>query len=181
MIQGNKLPPHQRIEIMLSLLLFALVQNASAGQPVADPFAPLAVYNGTWTVHAEHPWGGGPAGSVDHLVSRCEHFTAYFACEQTVNGKVQGMLVYTAGDAAGKLHSRLISPEGLAAGRGDLTLDGNHWTYLDKPAATLKGNWSRTENFIIDHDHIRFEEYESADGGKSWTKTNSGTEERVAP
>jgi hypothetical protein len=69
----------------------------------------------------------------------------------------------------------------LAGGRGDLTLDGNHWTYLDKPPATLKGNWSRTENFIVDHDHIRFEDYESADEGKSWTKTNSGTEERTAP
>ena len=45
----------------------------------------------------------------------------------------------------------------------------------------LKGNWSRTENFILDRDHIRFEEYESSDEGKTWTKTNSGTEERTAP
>ena len=80
----------------------------------------------------------------------------------------------------GKFRSRFISPDGLAGGRGDLTLDGNHWTYLDKPPPTLKGNWSRVENFILDHDHIRFEECESADEGKTWTKTNSGTEERTA-
>ena len=39
---------------------------------------------------------------------------------------------------------------------------------------------SRTENFILDHDHIRFEEYEPKDEGKTWTKTSSGTEERTA-
>jgi hypothetical protein len=170
---------------MLQLLLIALLQNSPAAQPAHDPFAPLAIYNGAWTVHAEHPWGGnGPGaapGTADHLISRCQHFTEYFACEQTINGKPQSLLVYTAGSAPGELHSRFISPEGLAGGRGDLTLDGNHWTYLDKPPAPLKGNWSRTENFILDHDHIRFEEYESSDEGKTWTKTNSGTEDRTAP
>jgi hypothetical protein len=79
-----------------------------------------------------------------------------------------------------KFHSRLISPDGLADGRGDLTLDGNHFTYLDKSPPALKGNWSRTENFILNHDHIRFEEYESIDEGKTWTKTNSGTQEHTA-
>ena len=134
---------------------------------------------GSWTVRAEHPWGGGVAGSSDHLVSRCEHFDSYFACEQSVNGKVQSLLVYTATSVPGKLNCRTITPDGLAGGRGDLTLDGNRWTYLDKPPLNLKGNWSRTENFIQDRNHIRFEEYESADEGKTWTKTNSGTEERT--
>jgi hypothetical protein len=171
-------------KIMLSLLLFALIQNPSAAQPPPDPFTPLAVYNGTWTVQAEHPWSGAAPGTpgnptLDHLVSRCQRFTLYFACEQTVNGKTQALLVYTVGSSPGKFHCRFISPDGLAGGRGDLTLDGNHWTYLDKPPPTLKGNWSRVENFILDHDHIRFEEYESADEGKTWTKTNSGTEERA--
>jgi hypothetical protein len=149
-------------------------------QSESDPFASLEIYNGTWKVRAEHPWSGSAPGSVDSLVSRCQTFTLYFTCEQTVNGKVQGLLVYSAGSSATKLHSRLIAPDGLAAGRGDLSLDGNHWIYLDKPPSPLKGNWSRTENTIIDHDHIRFEEYESADEGKSWVKINSGIEERSA-
>ena len=80
----------------------------------------------------------------------------------------------------GKIPFRFISPDELAGGRGDLTPDGNHWTYLAKPTPTLTGNWSRVESFILDPDHIRFEEYESTDGGKTWTKTNSGTEERTA-
>jgi hypothetical protein len=163
---------------MLPLLLLALLQSSSP-VPTPDPFAPLAIYSGTWTIHAEHPWSGAAPGTTDHLVSHCQRFTLYFACEQTVNSKPQALLVYTASDTPGKLHSRLINPDGLAGGRGDLTLDGNHWTYLDKPPAPLKGNWSRTENFILDHDHIRFEEYESPDEGKTWTKTNAGTEERT--
>ena len=166
---------------MLPLLLFAMLQHAAATQPSANPFAPLAIYDGAWSVKAEHPWGGGAIGAVDRLISHCERFNSYFTCEQTVNDKVQGLLVYTVGSAPGKLNSRLIAPNGLAAGRGDLTLDGNHWTYFDKPPLPLKGNWSRTENFILDHDHIRFEEYESSDEGKTWAKTNSGIEERIVP
>jgi hypothetical protein len=165
---------------MLFLLLLALVQQPSPDHPSPDPFAPLAVYNGTWTVQAEHPWSGGPSGTKDQLISRCQRFTMYFTCEQTINGKTAGLLVYTLTNSAGKLNSRFIEPDGLAGGRGDLTLDGNHWTYLDKPQAPLKGNWSRVENFILDKDHIRFEEYESADEGKTWTKTNSGLEQRNA-
>ena len=166
---------------MLQLLLVALLQNPPATQPAPDPFAPLAIYNGTWTVKAEHPWSGATPGTPDRLVSKCQHFTQYFACEQTVNGKTLSLIVYTAGTSPGKLHTRFIVPDGQAGARGDLTLDGNHWTYLDKPPAQLKGNWSRTENFLLDRDHIRFEEYESSDEGKTWTKTNSGTEERTTP
>ena len=77
------------------LLLFALIQNAAWAQPAPDPFAPLTVYNGAWTVRAEHPWSGGAPGALDHLVSGCRRFTLYFACEQTVNGKPQALLVYT--------------------------------------------------------------------------------------
>jgi hypothetical protein len=166
---------------MFSLVLFILVQTVSSPQPVPDPFAPLTIYSGTWTIHAEHPWSGGAPGTADHLVSRCQRFTLYFACEQTVDGKTQFLIVYTAGGAPGKLYTRFIAPDGLAGGRGNLTLNGNRWTYLDKPPVGLKGNWSRVENTIIDHNHIRFEEYESSDEGKSWTKTNSGGEERTAP
>ena len=166
---------------MFSLVLLVLIQSASTPQTAPDPFSPLTIYSGTWTIHAEHPWSGGPSGTADHLVSRCRSFTRYFACEQTVNGATQSLIVYTAGSASGQLHTRFIAPDGLAGGRGDLTLDGNCWTYLDKPPQGLKGNWSRVENTIVDHDHIRFEEYESSDQGKSWVKTNSGTEERTGP
>lgn len=163
---------------MILLLLVALLAAAPAG-PAPDPFAPLALYHGTWTVRAEHPWSGRAPGAADRLVSRCQRFTRYFACEQTVNGRTQALLVYTADSAAGRLHARVIAPDGRAGGRGDLTIDGSRWTYLDRPPAGLRGKWSRVENLIIDRDHIRFEEYESPDEGRTWTRTNAGTEERT--
>jgi hypothetical protein len=167
--------------MLVVILLAALQATAHGGQAVSDPSARLALYGGAWTVKAKHPWGGGPPGTQAHLASHCERFNSYFTCEQTIDGKPQGLLIYTATRSPGKLHSRFIAPDGLAGGRGDVTLDGNHWTYLDKPPVPLEGNWSRVENFILDHDHIRFEDYESSDKGKTWTKTNGGIEERTAP
>jgi len=99
--RGQVGPGRSFVNIMLPILLFALIQNASGAQPAPDPFAPLAVYNGTWTVKAEHPWSGGPPGTLDHLVSRCHYFTLYFACEQTINGKAQALLVYTISTSPG--------------------------------------------------------------------------------
>jgi hypothetical protein len=165
---------------MLALLLLVALQDVPRSDANPDPFAPLTIYDGTWSIRADHPWSGAAPGAVDRLISRCRRFTVYFACEQAVNGKPQGLLIYSAGAKAGQLYSRFIAPDGLAGGRGDLTLDGSHWTYLDKPPATLQGKWSRVENFIVDHNHIRFEEYESGDEGKTWTRTNSGVEERIS-
>ena len=143
-----------------------------------DPFARLAMYNGEWDVRAAHPWSGAAPGAIDRLTSRCHRFSVYFACEQSVNGKPTALIVYAVGEAPDQLSTRTIAPNGLAGGRGLLTFAGSQWTYLDKPPATLKGNWSRTENHIVSRDRIRFEEYESADEGKTWTMTNSGEETR---
>jgi hypothetical protein len=168
------------IELAATFMLPIFIQDVLAAAQPSDPFSSLAIYDGTWAVRAEHPWSGAAPGALDRLVSRCQRFTEYFACEQTVNGKTQGLIVYSPGNGAGALHTRFIAPNGLAGGLGDLKLDGDHWIYLDKPPPSLKGNWSRTENFVLDHDHIRFEEYESSDEGKSWSRVNSGTEERAA-
>jgi len=156
-------------------------QAPATPQPVTpdDPFSDLTIYDGDWTVHASHPWSGAPAGTAEHLRSRCRRFTLYFACEQTLNGKVLALIVYTAGESRGHINTRTIAPNGLAGGRGDLVIEGARWTYLDKPQAGLTGPWSRVENVIVDRDHIRFEEFESADEGKTWTRTNGGTEDRV--
>jgi hypothetical protein len=166
----------------LALLLLAAPLGATAAPPPgaqADPFAPLSLYDGDWSVRAKHPWSGAAEGASDRLQSRCRRFTLYFACEQTVNGKPQALIVYTVGEAPGRFNTRTIAPNGLAGARGDLTLEGQHWTYLDKPPAGLTGPWSRVENVVVDKDHIRFEEYESSDQGKTWTQTNAGAEERV--
>ena len=160
-------------------LLFS-VNQAEAQPPLAtDAFKKLEIYDGDWTVRADHPWSGAPSGNDDHLRSRCQRFSAYFACEQTVNQKPLALIVYTAADAPNRFHTRTIATDGRAGGRGDLVLDGNRWTYLDKPLSGLKGPWSRTENTIRDENHIRFVEYESSDAGKTWVQTNAGFEVRL--
>jgi hypothetical protein len=90
--------------MLLFVLLAAIQATAPGGQAASDPFAPLAVSGGPWTVKAEHPWGG-PPGTQDHLASHCGRFNSYFTCEQTVNGKPQGLLIYTAATFSRKLHS----------------------------------------------------------------------------
>ncbi len=142
-----------------------------------DPFASLTLYDGEWEVRAEHPWSGAPPGAVDRLTSHCHRFTAYFACEQTINGKTASIIVYTLASDGG-FSTRTIAPNGLAGGRGGLSLSGRRWTYLDKPPPPLTGNWSRVENVIVDHDHIHFAEFTSADEGKTWQPVNSGDEVR---
>lgn len=161
------------------ILTIGFICSASAKGRNA-PFESLSVYNGDWAVHALHPWSGAPAGAIDRLNSHCQAFTLYFACEQTVNGKPQALIVYTSGADSARFNTRTIAPNGLAGGRGDLTIEGNRWTYLDKPPAGLTGDWSRVENTVVDRNHIQFEEYQSADKGEHWTLTNSGTEERIA-
>ncbi len=154
-----------------------LLTAAGATSATSDPFAPLAVYDGEWEIRAKNPWSGGPAGTVDRLTSRCHRFTAYLTCEQTVNGKTGSLIIYTLA-ADGGFNTRTVAPNGLAGGRGTLSLAGPRWTYLDKPPPPLAGNWSRVENIIVDHHHIHFAEFTSADEGKTWQPVNSGDEVR---
>ncbi len=173
----------RRYRLAAAVLGALMGMPASAGQTspsMPDPLASLALYDGEWSVRADHPWSGAAPGAIDRLSSRCHRFTAYFACEQTVDGQTANLIVYTV-DEAGRVKTQAITRNGLAGGRGDLTLVGSHWTYLDKPAPSLQGPWSRTENFVRDHDHIRFEQYQSDDNGKTWRLTNSGEENRQPP
>lgn len=165
-----------RCAVIAPILAMSVAASASAAD--ADPFAPLAICSGVWAVRAAHPWSGAPSGAVARLSSHCERFSRYFVCEQTVNREPASLIVYTAGDAAGRLYTRTIAANGLAGGRGDLTLAGSRWTYTDEPPAPLKGDWSRTLNVVSDPDHIHFEGYRSADEGRTWRLFNSGREDR---
>lgn len=182
-LAGMAMPGSKRTAAIGPCIWFCILAlgfgcGACAKGPNA-PFDPLTIYNGVWVVHALHPWSGASAGAVDRLKSRCQTFMLYFACEQTVNGKPQALIVYTIGTDSVRFNTRTIAPNGLAGGRGDLTIDGNRWTYLDKPPTGLTGPWSRVVNNIVDRNHIRFEEYESTDEGKHWTLTNRGSEDRI--
>lgn len=140
-------------------------------------FAPLTVYEGTWTIVSAHTMAG--EGRPDTLVNHCSEGTAFYSCEQVVNGKSMALIVFTATEDATKFHSQPVLTSGQAAGRGDLTIVGDHWTFLGGGKdGSGKETFYRTENFFTGRDKIHFEQYESSDN-KTWVKKNEGDEVRV--
>lgn len=55
---------------------------------------------------------------MDHLVSRCQRFTQYYAGEQTVDGKAQSLVVYTADSSPAALLRPFITPVALELNPG---------------------------------------------------------------
>ncbi len=140
-------------------------------------FTPLKVYDGTWTIAAQHTMAGD--GKPDMLTNHCTEGAAFYSCEQVVNGKAIALIVFTATDDATKFHSQPVLPDGRAVGRGDLTIAGDHWTFLGSGKDDGgKETFYRTENFFTGRDKIHFEQYESIDN-KTWVKKNAGDEVRV--
>jgi len=78
-------------------------------------FAPMKLYEGTWTVVAAHTMAG--EGKPDTLVNHCSEGTAFYTCEQVVNGKSLALIVFTATDDPTKFHTKPVFPSGQGAGR----------------------------------------------------------------
>ena len=142
-----------------------------------DQLAPISVYDGGWTITATTTMAG--AGKPDELVNHCSRATAYYACEQVVNGKPMALIVFTATEVPGKFHTQVVLPDGFSTGRGDLTISDNHWTFLGKDVEKDKTTYFRTENYFTGRDKIHFEQYESTDN-KTWVKKNEGDEVRAS-
>jgi len=144
----------------------------------ASPFAPINTTQGTWTVTTSQ------SAKADTLINRCVEGAAFFACEQTLNGRPIAMVVYTLTSDPHKFYSQAILPDGTAAGRTELTLDGDnnsHWTFRNQgTGADGKPVFYRVENTYSGSDRMHFEQYDSPDG-KTWTKRNEGDEVRVRP
>jgi hypothetical protein len=155
--------------MMLIAFLAAVLSQAAAAAP--DPYAPLRLYDGAWTVTMRD----SGKTTTDSLLNDCHQFERYFACQQTVNGKVGALVIFVPGDQAGEYHTQNVTPEGWATGRGDLTIAGNRWTYLGKDEENGKTTWYRTTNEFTGNDRIHFEQATSTDG-KTWTTTRSGDE-----
>ena len=158
--------------LRLTFLLAAALATAPG------PFAPLAVYNGTWIVHAQHSFTGNPG--PDTLINRCTTGTAFFTCEQIVNGKPTALVIFTLSKEPGKYDVDNVLPNGYASSNTDLYVAGDHWTFLTR-AAKPGDKQYRTENIFKGPDAIHFEQFESTDDAKTWTKTNEGDESRQRP
>src|SRR5882757_8001161 len=98
---------------MLPLLLLLAATLNPSPISAADPFAALAVYNGTWTVRAQHPFSGG--AGPDTLINRCTSGQAFYTCEQVLNGKPTALVIFTVSKDPGKFDVDKITPNGHAS------------------------------------------------------------------
>jgi hypothetical protein len=156
------------------LLVFALLDPSAGAPPPGGPvYAPLWLYQGAWQSTDKN-------GKIDKLENQCSLIGLYFACQQTVNGKVGSLIVFVPTDKSGGYHTQAVLPEGWATGRGDLTIAGDLWTYSSKDVESDKTTYYRTTNVFTGKDKIHYEQSQSPDGVK-WTVTNSGDEQRVLP
>ena len=156
---------------MYGLLLFLFAAASTT-------FAPLRLYNGTWTITAPITMAGD--GKPDTLADRCTEGEAFYSCEQIVNGKSMALIIFTSAGEPGKFYTQAVLPTGKALGRSDLTITGDHWTYRSTGTDdTGKPVSYRIENTFTGRDKIHFEQYESADG-QSWVMKNHGDEVRTA-
>lgn len=158
---------------MIPLLFLAALLQQVPEQP-SDPYAALRLYDGAWHVTMRESSG---KTRNDSLADDCHAFRAYFACQQTVNGKVGALLVFVPGSQPGHFTTQNLMPDGRALGTGDLTIEGPHWTYMGHDEENGKTTWYRTTNDFTGNDRIHFESAQSSDQ-KNWTVTMSGDEVR---
>jgi len=139
-------------------------------------YAPLWAYNGTWQVTKKD----APSGSKpDTLVNNCALVGSYFTCQQTVNGAVSALLVFVPVKTPGQYFTQSIMPDGRAGGRGDLTIEGDKWTFLGTWNQGNKTTKFRTINVFTGKTRIHFEQQESNDGN-DWKTTGAGDEVHAA-
>jgi hypothetical protein len=158
--------------LALAALFAALAAPAFAGEEAAD-YGPLQLYQGSWIVT---PAGGG---KVARLENACGRIGAMFGCEQTVDGKSGGWVLFLPAGAPGKWKTQHVGPDGRAGGQaGDLTIEGGVWTFMGVEASGGGQTWWRTINRFDGPDRIHFEAAHSSDG-KTWTADAAGETARV--
>ncbi len=158
-----------------SVLLLLLPWSLLLAAPTSSP---LWAYNGAWKVtdHAQ-PAGAKP----DELINQCAETGKYFSCQQTVNGAVSALLVFVGNGTPGHYSTQSILPDGRAAGKGGLSIDGSKWVFSSSwNQGGGKTTYYKTSNIFQGKTHIHFEQQESSNN-QDWKTTKSGDEIRTAP
>jgi hypothetical protein len=153
----------------------ALERNSAV---IDDPYAPLRLYDGKWEV-ATAGEEKGPAQIENH----CVRTGLFFVCEQSVNGKTEGLVVFlpvmTTATGGENYRTQALSPHASPAGVwGMLTIEDNRWTYSWEIFEGEKKIYWRNINVFSGTDQIHFEISRSEDG-RSWKPVKSGDERRV--
>jgi hypothetical protein len=118
-------------------------------------------------------------GKAEHLTNDCAQIGTYFACQQTVNGSIVGLLVFIPTRTPGRFYTQTLLPEGRATGRDDLAISGNQWTFMGTRLEGGHTTYYRTINTFSGRGHIHFEQAESTDG-KQWALKGSGDQTKVS-
>ena len=156
----------------MHFFLLALSLSAfAANDPV---YAPLWLYNGAWQVSPKSLAAGA---KPDQLLNECALVGRYFACQQTVNGTPQELLVFIPAKTPGQYYTQSIMPEGRAGGRGDLTIEGDRWVFSSNWNQGGKTTFYKTTNVFTGKNQIHYEQQES-DNNRDWKTTGSGDEVR---
>ena len=135
------------------LLTAAAMLTNAADTTATQAVAPLRVYAGNWKVARQ----GSPAGAKpDDLKNDCTLIGRYFACQQTVNGTVGGLLVMIPSGEPGRYFTQNIVPTGRATGLGELRIDGNKWVFFSTWNQGAKTIRYRTTNTFNGRDRIHF-------------------------
>jgi hypothetical protein len=153
--------------------LIFLTALFSAASDTSDPFAPLKLYQGAWTMTMTKP----PSKTADRLVDDCALIGRYFACQQTINGEPKDLFIIIPRKEPGHYYTQGVNAEGRAYGRAELLIEANRWTFSDKSTDNGKTTFYRTLNVFTGKDRIHFEQLKSADG-KHWTLVEAGDEVR---
>lgn len=155
------------------VLLCTTIATVLAAPP--DPYVPLWPYHGSWQVSRKDRL---PSAPPDKLVNQCSLAGHFFVCAQSVNGGPDALLIFIPSGKPGRYYTQNVRPEGRAAGRGDLEIQGTTWVYTSTWDEGGRTVYYRTTNVFLNHAHIHFEQAESTDN-KTWVVKNSGEEIRV--
>jgi hypothetical protein len=158
------------LALAAALSAAALASPALAGE--APDYAPLMLYQGGWVTT---PPDGGKTVRLDNA---CGRIGALYGCEQTVDGKPGGWILFVPAAERGRWKTQHITPDGGSSDKpGDLAIDGELWTYMGDHEENGVKIWTRVINRFSGPDHIHFEIARSTDGS-TWTVLRAGDEAR---
>lgn len=166
----NRIHEDNRVRLTLLSLLAAV---ASFGSD--STYGPLWLYKGTWKA-TKNVKNADPITNT--IRNDCAVAGRFFVCQQTINEKPGALIIFVPAGSPGSYYTQAVLQEGFATGRGELRIEGDHWTYSSKAAQKEKTMYHRTTNTFTGKNHIHFEQSESSDG-EHWTITATGDEVRV--
>ncbi|MGA8617852.1 MAG: hypothetical protein WB660_04950 [Candidatus Sulfotelmatobacter sp.] len=146
------------ITIFASLILFSSLLSATS-----DPYAPLYLYEGRWIFTTT---SSSSVKKSESVTTHCGRLGTYFLCEQTINGEQDDLMIFIAREQTGRYYTQSVTKDGYASGRGDLIIEGDRWTYLDKAEQNGTTIYYRNVNVFSGKNRIHFEQAESSDGVK---------------